>query len=182
MKTTISREEAMKLFLKYNKGEYRLEHALIMEKVLKAFAVKFGLEEEKEYWGVVGLLHDLDYELYPEEHCLKEQEMLREEGIGEDVIRAVASHGWGKTVKDIKPELPMEKLLYLANELTVLIWTAGKRTGDMKKVTEEMVLSMYDEEEYAKTYPHLVIERGTRMLDWTLEYAVSQMLPVMQED
>lgn len=179
MKTTISREAAMELFLKYNKGEYRLEHALIMEKVLKAFAVKMGFEEEKEYWGVVGLLHDLDYELYPDEHCIREQEMLRAEGIGEDVIRAVASHGWGKTV-EIKPELPMEKLLYLANELTVLIWTAGNRVGDIRLVTEEQVLAMYEEEEYAKTYPHLVIERGIKMLGWTLEYAVHEMLPVMQ--
>lgn len=181
MKTTISRSEAMELFLKYNKGDYRLEHALIMEKVLKSFAVKMGVEEEKEYWGVVGLLHDLDYELYPEEHCIREQEMLREEGIGEDVIRAVASHGWGKTVT-IKPELQMEKLLYLANELTVLIWTAGKRAGDLKLVTKEQVLSMYEEEAYAETYPHLVIERGIQMLGWSLEYAIQEMLSVMKGD
>ena len=180
MKTTISRQEAMDLFLKYNKGEYRLEHALIMEKVLRGMAEELGFAEEVDYWGVVGLLHDLDYELYPEEHCIKEQEMLRQEGIGEDVIRAVASHGWGKTV-DIKPELTMEKVLYLANELTVLIWTAGKRVGSMDKATEELVEEMYQEKGYAATYPHLVIERGCGMLGWSLKEAIRRMLPLMQK-
>lgn len=180
MKTTISRDEAMELFLKYNKGEYRLTHALIMEKVLRFFARKLGFADEADYWGVAGLLHDLDYELYPKEHCIREQSMLREAGLSEDFIRAVACHGWGKTI-DFKPELVMEKVLYLSNELSVLIWTAGNKVGGVQNVTEELVKAMYDEAEYAATYPHLVIERGTGMLGWTVEDAIHRMLQAMQE-
>lgn len=182
MLRTITRQAAWELLQKYNEGAYRFEHALIMERTLRFFAEKLGYANEAEFWGVAGLLHDLDYELYPEQHCLKEQDMMREEGLCEALIRATASHGWGNLVTDIKPEHTMEKVLYLANELTVLIWNVAKTvpTGSISDVSVDMVMRAYHTPEYASTYPHLVIERGCEMLDWTLEYAAEQMIYAMR--
>ena len=181
MLRTIPRQAAWELLQKYNQGAYRFEHALIMERTLRYFAEKFGYANEAEFWGVVGLLHDLDYELYPEQHCLKQQEMMREEGLCEALIRATASHGWGKLVTDIQPELWMEKVLYLANELTVLIWNTAKTTptGCVRDVCVERVVEAYHNPDFVSTYPHLVIERGIAMLGWSLEYAVQQMIYAM---
>src|SRR6188472_443711 len=99
----MTREEAWSLLTEYNKDEFHLEHAQIVEKTMEYFAKKLGYEDEKEFWGIVGLLHDLDFEMYPEEHCIKEQEIMRERGIDERIIHVTASHGYAITV-DIKPE------------------------------------------------------------------------------
>lgn len=181
MLKTISRQQAWELLQKYNEGAYRFEHALIMERALRYFAVKLGFANEVEFWGVVGLLHDLDYDLYPEEHCLREQDMMREEGLSEALIRATASHGFGKLVKDIKPESTMEQVLYLANELTVLIHGLSKNYADgVFSVTPELVEAAYAEPDYAGTYPHLVITRGIAMLGWTLHDAAEQTIFAMR--
>ena len=116
----ITREKAWDLLRKYNKEEFHLKHALTVEGVMKYFAIELGYEEEKDMWGIVGLLHDLDFEMYPEEHCIKSQEIMKGNGIDETIIRATASHGYGLTV-DIKPEHQMEKILYATDELTGLI-------------------------------------------------------------
>jgi len=116
----MTREEAWNLLTEYNKDEFHLEHAEIVEGVMKYFAHKLGYAEEEDFWGNVGLLHDLDFERYPDEHCIKSQEIMREAGLEERLIRATASHGYGITV-DIKPEHEMEKVLYAVDELTGLI-------------------------------------------------------------
>ena len=124
MKEHISREKAYELLKKYNKDAFHLQHALTVEGVMKWYANELGYGEDAEYWGIVGLLHDIDFEQYPDEHCLKAPELLREGGVGEDIIHAVCSHGYGITV-DIKPEHEMEKVLYATDELTGLIWAAA---------------------------------------------------------
>ena len=138
----IIREEALALLKKYNKDPFHIQHAYTVEAVMKWYANELGYGEDAEYWGIVGLLHDIDFELYPEEHCLKAPELLREGGVGEDIIHAVCSHGYGITVGcgttiDVKPEHEMEKVLFAADELTGLIWAAAlmrpsKSTKDME--------------------------------------------------
>ena len=116
----ITREEAYDLLKRYNKDPFHIQHALTVETVMKWYAEELGFGADAEYWGIVGLLHDIDFELYPEEHCIKSQEIMKERGIDEKIIYATASHGYAITV-DIKPEHEMEKILYAVDELTGLI-------------------------------------------------------------
>lgn len=104
----ISREQAYELLKKYNQDPFHIQHALTVEAVMKWYAKELGYGADAEYWGIVGLLHDIDFELYPEEHCIKAPELLREGGVGEDIIHGVVSHGYGITV-DVTPEHEMEK-------------------------------------------------------------------------
>ena len=127
----IAREDALALLKKYNKDPFHIQHAYTVEAVMKWYAKELGYGEDAEYWGIVGLLHDIDFELYPEEHCLKASEMLREAGVGEDVIHAVVSHGYGITVGcgatiDVAPEHEMEKVLFAVDELTGLVGAAAR--------------------------------------------------------
>ena len=138
----ITRDEALALLRQYNKDPFHIQHALTVEAVMKWYAKELGYADEAEYWGIVGLLHDIDFELYPEEHCLKAPQMLRDGGVSEDVIHAVCSHGYGITVGDgttidVKPEREMEKVLFASDELTGLVWAAAlmrpsKSTKDME--------------------------------------------------
>ena len=164
---TIARDEAFKLLKKYNKDPFHIQHALTVEAVMKWYANELGYGADAEYWGIVGLLHDIDFELYPEEHCLKAPEMLREAGVGEDVIHAVVSHGYGITVGcgttlDVEPEHEMEKVLFAADELTGLIWAAAlmrpsKSTKDMEL---KSLKKKYKSKGFAAGCSREVIERG----------------------
>ena len=141
----ITRDEALALLKKYNKDPFHIQHALTVEAVMKWYAKELGYGEEEEYWGIVGLLHDIDFELYPEEHCLKAPELLREAGVGDDIIHAVCSHGYGITVGcgetiDVEPVHEMEKVLFAADELTGLIWAAALMRPS--KSTKDMELSV----------------------------------------
>jgi putative nucleotidyltransferase with HDIG domain len=113
-----TRQEAYKLLTKYNKSDNLVKHGMAVEAVMRYFASQFG--EDEEYWGNIGLLHDIDYELYPEEHCHKAKEIMEKEGLSEDIIHAVISHGW-KLCTDVEPILKMEKVLYTIDELTGLV-------------------------------------------------------------
>ena len=124
MKSNLTREESLELLKKYNKEPFHILHGLTVEGVMRYFARETGNGDDEEYWGIVGLLHDIDFELYPEQHCVKEQALMREKGLDESIIHATASHGWNLTV-DIKPEHEMEKVLYAADELTGLIGAAA---------------------------------------------------------
>jgi predicted hydrolase (HD superfamily) len=115
-----TREEALALLKEYNTEPFHIKHALTVEGVMRYFAKELGYTDEEEFWGIVGLLHDLDFEKYPEQHCIKEQELMREHGLDERIIHATASHGYALTV-DIQPEHEMEKVLYAVDELTGLI-------------------------------------------------------------
>ena len=115
MKTAITREQAYALLRKYNQDPFHLRHGRTVEEVMRHFARELGYGEEEEFWGIVGLLHDLDFEKYPEQHCIKSQELMREAGLEEELIHATASHGYGQ-VCDIKPEHQMEKVLFACDE------------------------------------------------------------------
>ena len=183
---TIIRDEAFSLLKKYNKDPFHIQHALTVEAVMKWYANELGYGEDAEYWGIVGLLHDIDFELYPEEHCLKAPEMLREAGVGEDVIHSVVSHGYGITVGcgvtiDVAPEQEMEKVLFAADELTGLIWAAAlmrpsKSTKDMEL---KSLKKKYKSKGFAAGCSREVIERGAQQLGWELEKLLTMTLQAM---
>ena len=125
----MEREKALQLLLKYNKEKYHIQHALTVGEIMKWYANELGYNPD--YWGIVGLLHDLDFEMYPEQHCIKAAEILKSENYGDDVIHAVCSHAYNVTV-DIKPEHEMEKVLYAVDELSGIIW-AGALMRPSKK-------------------------------------------------
>lgn len=176
----ISREQAYELLKKYNQDPFHIQHALTVEAVMKWYAKELGYGADAEYWGIVGLLHDIDFELYPEEHCIKAPELLREGGVGEDIIHGVVSHGYGITV-DVAPEHEMEKVLYAADELTGLIWAAAlmrpsKSTKDMEL---KSLKKKYKSKGFAAGCSREVIERGAAGLGWELEKLLTMTLEAM---
>lgn len=181
MSETISREQAWELLCEYNKEHFHLKHALTVEGVMKYFADLLGYSKEKEFWGIVGLLHDLDFERYPEEHCMKEQEIIRERHIDERIVRATASHGYAITV-DIKPEHQMEKVLYAADELTGLIYAAAlmRPSKSVQDIEVKSVRKKYKNANFAAGCSREVIERGCKMLGWDLNYLIEQTILAMR--
>lgn len=185
---TISREEALALLKKYNQDPFHLQHAFTVEAVMKWFAKEEGYAEDEEYWGIVGLLHDIDFELYPDEHCLKAPELLRDGGVGEDVIHAVCSHGYGITVGngttiDVEPVHQMEKILFATDELTGLIWSASlmrpsKSTKDMEL---KSLKKKYKSKGFAAGCSREVIERGASQLGLELDTLLAKTLQAMAE-
>ena len=183
--TYIAREDALALLKKYNKDPFHIQHALTVEAVMRWYAKELGYGDAEEYWGIVGLLHDIDFELYPEEHCLKAPGLLREGGVGEDIIHAVVSHGYGITVGgvtlDVAPEHEMEKVLFAADELTGLIWAAAlmrpsKSTKDMEL---KSLKKKYKSKGFAAGCSRAVIERGAEQLGWDLEKLLTMTLQAM---
>ena len=148
---------------------------------MRWYAQKLGYGDEADLWGIVGLLHDLDFEKYPDEHCIKEQEIMRERGIDERIIHATASHGYGITV-DIEPEHEMEKVLYATDELSGLIGAAAlmhpsKSVSDMET---KSVKKKYKSKGFAAGCSREVIERGAQMLGWDLDYLIEQTILAMR--
>ena len=177
----ISREAALELLKKYNKDPFHLQHALTVEAVMKWYAKELGYGEEADFWGIVGLLHDIDFECYPEEHCIKAPELLGEGGVSEDIIHGVVSHGYGITV-DVAPEHEMEKVLFAADELTGLIWAAAlmrpsKSTKDMEL---KSLKKKYKSKGFAAGCSREVIERGAEMLGWDLDKLLNMTLEAMR--
>lgn len=181
MSDHISREAAFELLKKYNSDPFHIQHALTVEGVMKWYAAQQGLEEDAEYWGIVGLLHDIDFELYPEEHCLKAPELLREGGVGEDIIHSVCSHGYGITV-DIRPEHLMEKILFASDELTGLIWAAAlmRPSRSTKDMELKSLRKKYKNQKFAAGCSREVIEQGAQMLGWELDELLSQTILAMR--
>ena len=177
----ITRERAYDLLKEYNKDPFHLQHALTVEAVMKWYAKELGYGEEAEYWGIVGLLHDIDFEQYPNQHCIKAPELLREGGVSEDIIHAVVSHGYGITV-DVAPEREMEKVLFAADELTGLIWAAAlmrpsKSTKDMEL---KSLKKKYKSKGFAAGCSRDVIERGALQLEWDLDKLLTMTLEAMK--
>lgn len=156
--------------------------------MVKWYAKELGYGDEAEYWGIVGLLHDIDFELYPQEHCLKAPELLREAGVGEDIIHSVVSHGYGITIEcgvilDVAPEHEMEKVLFAADELTGLIWAAAlmrpsKSTKDMEL---KSLKKKYKSKGFAAGCSREVIERGAKQLGWDLPKLLTMTLQAMAD-
>lgn len=169
MREHIAREEAFALLKKYNKDHFHIQHALTVEGVMKWFAVELGYGEDAEYWGIVGLLHDIDFELYPDQHCIKAPELLRDGGVGEDIIHAVCSHGYELTV-DIKPEHEMEKVLYAVDELTGLIGAAAlmRPSKSVQDMELKSLKKKFKSAGFAAGCSRDVIKRGAELLGWEL--------------
>ncbi len=182
MLETVPFERALEILKKYNSDKFLLQHALTVSGVMRWFAKELGFADEENYWTVVGLLHDVDFEKYPTEHCLRAPEILRSEGITEDVIRSICSHGYGLTV-DIKPEHLMEKVLYAVDELTGLIWaTAIMRPSKSTKDLElKSVKKKYKTLNFASGCSREVIENGAQMLGWELDDLISKTILAMRE-
>lgn len=177
----MTREEAWALLTEYNQDAFHLEHAQIVEQTMKYFANKLGYGEEAEFWGIVGLLHDLDFERYPEEHCIKEQEIMRERGIDERIIHATASHGYAITV-DIEPEHEMEKVLYAVDELTGLIGAVAimRPSKSVQDLEVKSVKKKYKNKNFAAGCSREVIERGAEMLGWELDELISRTIEALR--
>lgn len=174
-------EQSWALLRRYNKEPFHLKHALTVSFVIEEMATLLSYDEEKEFWSIVGLLHDLDFEMYPQEHCVKVQEIMLKEDIDEQIIHACASHGYGLGV-DVKPEHEMEKVLFAVDELTGLIGAAAKMrpSGSVQDMELKSVMKKYKSPAFAAGCSRQVIEQGADMLGWTLEELIEKTLQCMR--
>ena len=178
----MTKQEALALLEEYNKGEFHIKHGKIVGDVMRYFANELGYGDEADFWETVGILHDLDFEMYPEQHCVKEQEIMRERGLDERLIHATASHGYGLCV-DIKPEHEMEKVLYAVDELTGLIGAAAAMRPS-RSVSDLEVSSLkkkFKDKKFAAGCSRDVIRNGAEMLGWTLEELFEKTILAMRE-
>lgn len=181
MTSNLTREEALELLKKYNKDAFHLQHAFTVEGVMRWYAKELGYGEEEEYWGITGLLHDIDFELYPEEHCRKAPELLREGGVGEDMIYSICSHGYGICC-DLEPKHEMEKVLFAADELTGLIWSAALMRPS-KSVMDMEVKSLkkkFKDKRFAAGCSREVIREGAERLGWELDTLFEKTILAMR--
>ncbi len=173
-------DEALSLLKEFNKSESLLKHAYSVEGVMRYMARKMGEDEEK--WGIIGLMHDLDYERFPEQHCKKSREILEERGWPEEYIRAIVSHGWG-ICSNVEPQTEMEKSLYAIDELTGLI-TAVAIIRPSKSVADleaKSVMKKWKDKSFAAGVNRSVIEKGTMMLGVELRDLVTDVIMGMRE-
>ena len=181
MKEVISRADALALLKRYNTETFHLQHAYTVEGVMRWFAQQLGYGEDADFWATVGLLHDIDYELYPEQHCQKAPEMLRAGGCSEEFIHAVCSHGFG-ICSDIEPEHEMEKVLFASDELTGLIGAAARMRPS--KSCKDMELSSlkkkYKDKKFAAGCSRDIISQGAQRLGWELDRLLSDTLEAMK--
>ena len=179
MRTQITRAQAMVLLQKYNREPFHIFHGLTVEGTMRYFAREMG--EDEDFWGLVGLLHDVDFEKYPEQHCLKAPELLSEIGADPEFIHAVCSHGYGICC-DVEPTLPMEKVLFAADELTGLIGAAA-RMRPSKSVMDMEVASLkkkFKDKKFAAGCSRDVITQGAERLGWTLEELMEKTILAMR--
>ncbi|HVN57997.1 MAG TPA: HDIG domain-containing protein [Bacteroidales bacterium] len=174
------RKEALELFLKYNKSESLYKHALAVEAVMRYMARKAGEDEEK--WGVVGLIHDLDYEQFPEQHCKMTEKILRENNWPEEYIRGVLSHGWG-LASDVEPLSRMEKTIYAMDELTGLVATSAlvRPTRSVLDMEARSVKKKWTDKRFAAGVDRSVIEKGASMLGVSLDELITDCIMAMRE-
>ena len=177
----MTRDEAWTLLTEYNQDPFHLEHAQTVENTMKYFARKLGYGEEEDFWGIVGLLHDLDFEQFPDQHCIKEQEIMAERGVDPRIIRAAASHGYGLTV-DIKPEHEMEKVLYAVDELTGLIGAVVlmRPSKSVQDLELKSVKKKFKTKSFAAGCSRDVIEKRAEMLGWSLDDLIQQTIDALR--
>ena len=174
-------DEALALLQEYNQGEFHLKHAYIVSDVMGWFADQLGYGAERDFWSIVGLLHDLDFEQYPDQHCIKSQEIMGQHGVEEAIIRATASHGYGITV-DIKPEHMMEKVLFATDELTGLIGAAAlmRPSKSVSDLEVKSVKKKFKDKKFAAGCSREVILQGAEMLGWDLDHLIDQTIQAMR--
>ena len=180
MQTEITREEALSLLLKYNKEPFHIQHALTLEGVMRYFAQTRGYEDDADFWALCGLLHDVEFELYPDEHCQKAPSLLAEINAPEALVRAVCSHGYG-ICSDVEPTHEMEKVLFAADELTGLIGAAAKMRPS-KSCTDMEVSSLkkkFKDKKFAAGCSRDVIRDGAEKLGWELDKLFELTLKAM---
>ena len=177
----MTKQEALSLLEEYNKGEFHLKHGRIVGDVMQWFATELGYGDEADFWETVGILHDLDFEMYPDEHCVKSQEIMREKGLDERLIRATASHGYGLCV-DIKPEHEMEKVLYATDELTGLIGAVAvmRPSKSVSDLEVSSVKKKFKDKKFAAGCSRDVIRNGAEMLGITLEELIEKTILAMR--
>lgn len=175
-----SRQEALELLHQYNESDSLRKHAYSVEGVMRYIARKRGEDEEK--WGIIGLIHDLDYEKFPDQHCKKTGEILREKGWPEEYIRAAVSHGWG-ICSEVKPETDLEKYLYAIDELTGLVVTTAliRPSKSVLDVQVKSVKNKWKDKRFAAGVNRLVIEKGAEMLQVGLDELIDDTIRGMQE-
>lgn len=181
MKTKITREQALELLKKYNQENFHLVHALTVEGVMRWYAVELGYGDEADFWAMAGLLHDVDFEKYPEQHCIKAPELLKEIDAEDELIHAVVSHGYGICV-DVEPTHQMEKVLFAADELTGLIWAAAKMRPS-RSVQDMEVSSLkkkFKDKRFAAGCSRDVIKTGAERLGWDLNELFEKTILAMR--
>ena len=183
LKSSITRTQAYDLLTKYNHEPFHIQHALTVEGVMRWYANELGHGDEVDFWGIVGLLHDIDFELYPEQHCQKAPELLREGGVSEEMIHAIVSHGYGLCAQ-VQPELEMEKVLFAADELTGLIGAAA-RMRPSRSVSDMELSSLkkkFKDKKFAAGCSRDVIRQGAELLGWELDVLLERTIQAMRPD
>ena len=179
----LTREQAWELLNEYNKGEFHLKHGQIVGDVMRWYANELGYSDEADFWETVGLLHDLDFEMYPDEHCIKSQEIMREKGLDERLIRATASHGYGLHFDGLpEPRHEMEKVLFAADELTGLIGAAAlmRPSKSCQDMEVSSLKKKFKDKKFAAGCSRDVIREGAERLGWPLEELMDKTLQAMR--
>ena len=181
METSLTRESALELLYQYNQDDFHRQHARIVGGVMRYFAEMLGYADDADFWEIVGILHDLDFEQYPDQHCIKEQELLRAHGVEESIVHATASHGYGITV-DIEPEHQMEKVLYATDELTGLIGAVAimRPSKSVQDLETKSVKKKFKNKKFAAGCSREVIQRGADMLGWDLDKLIEKTILAMR--
>lgn len=181
MTSNLTREEALELLRKYNQEPFHIQHGLTVEKTMRWFANELGYGDEADYWAITGLLHDIDFEQYPEEHYVKAPELLREAGVGEDMIHSICSHGYGICC-DVEPEHEMEKVLFAADELTGLIGAAAlmRPSKSVQDMEVSSVKKKFKDKRFAAGCSRDTIREGAERLGWELNDLFEKTLKAMQ--
>ena len=181
MKSSVTREEALQLLREYNKEPFHIQHALTVEGVMRWYAKELGYGEDEEFWGIAGLLHDIDFEQWPEAHCVKCRELLEEGGADERLIHAVVSHGYGLCA-DVAPEHTMEKVLYAVDELTGLIGAAAlmRPSKSVQDMELKSLKKKYKDKKFAAGCSRDVIANGAAQLGWELDELLTKTLEAMR--
>lgn len=177
----MTREEALTLLQQYNEEPFHIKHALTVEAVMRWFARDLGYGDEEDFWGIVGLLHDLDFERFPDRHCVKGQELMRQHGVDERTIRACASHGWG-IATDLEPLHPMEKALYAVDELTGLIGAAAAMRPSKSTMDLEVksLKKKFKTPSFAAGCSREVIQKGAEMMGLSLDELMEKTILAMR--
>ena len=181
MTSNLTREEALELLKQYNQEPFHIQHGLTVEKTMRWFANELGYGDEADYWSITGLLHDIDFEQYPEEHCRKAPELLQKAGVGQDMIHSVCSHGYGICC-DVEPEHEMEKVLFAADELTGLIGAAALMRPSKSVMDMEVssIKKKFKDKRFAAGCSRDTIREGAERLDWELNDLFEKTLRAMQ--